>query len=104
MCWLPQCAPRRRAADESGVGAATRACVVAQPSVQPLRARRSSDEQSALCRRAAVLVSRRTALRAAHCAPAERRATTAEGPIDASVLQALAQPGIETELVSKRQP
>ena len=70
MCWLPRCAPRRRAADEGGVGAAT--SVVAQPSVQHLREALVSDEGNALYGEAAVLVSRRTAPRAAHCVPSER--------------------------------
>ena len=52
-----------------------RACVVAQSSVQHLRARRSSDEQKRCTSsygEAAVLVSRRTAPRATHGLPAER--------------------------------
>ncbi len=54
-----------------------------------------------------MLVSRRTALRAAHFLTAEHlRDDGCLGPVtqnDASVLQA-ASLGIETELVSKRQP
>ena len=63
-------APRRRAADESGID--ERACVVAQPSVQDLREALVSDEGFALYGEAAVLVSRRTAPRATHGLPAER--------------------------------
>ena len=84
-----------------------RACVVAQPSVQHLRARRSSDEQ-ALCPEAAALVSRRTAPRTTHGLPAERlRDDGSLGPgtrkTDASVLHAASkQAWIEAELVSKK--
>ena len=49
-----------------------RTCVVAQPSVQPFARWRSSDEQGAVSGEAAVLVSRRTALRTTHGLLGER--------------------------------
>ena len=92
MYWLPQCAPRRRAADESGTECRDeRAASLRKASVQ-LGARDARlTNKGAVMGEAAVLVSRRTARRATHGLPAERlRDNGYLGPVtqnDASVLQ-----------------
>ena len=85
-------------------GGDARAASLRNASVQP-GARDARLTNKALCQReAAVLVSRRTALRTTHGLLGERlRDNGYLGPVDASVFTA-ASKEIEAELVSHRQP
>ena len=109
MCWLPQCAPRRRAADESGVGAATSVLASSRsPACSPSRVGARLTNKALCQREAAVLVSRRTAPRATHSLPAERLRD--DGYLRTGTRKTMlvsfcpASFGIEAELVPQRQP
>ena len=88
MYWLPQCAPRRRAADESGARCVYARAASLRKASEQLSARDgSSDEQSAVSGEAAVLVSRRTALRTTHGLLGERlRDDGYLGPVPAKLM------------------